>query len=217
MQSRKDAVLWAWLAHNKVSRTFQGSCTIQCWYGQARPGWCSVQLQLQRSALQAGLLGPCLSPAFPPVALAPSAPGPHLACPCAAVLCCAVQVSGRLARTERENPSEADPAFPHVIWPTAQQCPACRKSPLLTNGDIPDWDLDAVYAFLIEYYTGEKLRAGEGEGGQQPGLRGLLAQRTKRASWLEAIFVCGVVGGVVYMVLKGSTQYRLRKSESRLL
>lgn len=124
-----------------------------------------------------------------------------------------MQVNGRLAQQEREQPGTADPKWPHLAWPTPQQCRQCRKSDKLggKRGDIPDWDLDAVYQFLVRYFG---TATGEGE---ELGLRGLLRKRNKHASWVEAGIVCGAVGAVVYLALKGSAQYKLRKSESRLL
>ncbi len=97
-------------------------------------------------------------------------------------------------------------------WPTVQQCPGCRKSAALTgpHNDIPDWDLEEVYRFLLRFY-GSSSEAAE------PGMRGLLKKRTKSASWTEATLVFIAVGAVVFMVLRGSSQYRLRKSESRVL
>ena len=126
----------------------------------------------------------------------------------------AAQVNGRLAAQEHEEPETADKEWPHLIWPTAAQCPRCRKSAALSgkNGDIPDWDLPQVYDFLVAYYSG----SGGGAAAEQ-GLRGLLKRRTKHASWVEAGVVCGAVAGVVFMVLRGSQQYKLRKSESRVL
>lgn len=75
-----------------------------------------------------------------------------------------------------------------------------------------------MYQFLLAYYSGGGAGgAAGGVWGAEQGLRGLLVRRTKRASWAEAGLVCGAVGAVVYMALKGSAQYRMRKSESRLL
>ncbi|GAB4818980.1 hypothetical protein N2152v2_006026 [Parachlorella kessleri] len=124
----------------------------------------------------------------------------------------ALAVNGRLAASERKDPGMADKQWPHVAWPTQQQCPACRKSDTLSgpNSDIPDWLEEEVYKYLTGFYSG---------GGQsgELGMRGMLRQRTKGASWPEAALVCGVVGAVVFLVLRGSHNYRLRKSESRLL
>lgn len=69
------------------------------------------------------------------------------------------------------------------------------------------WDEDAVYRFLLNYYSGQQLEAEAGPAGLQ----------ARHTSWADVALVAGLVAGCLYIVLRRSGQYSLRKTVSRSL
>ena len=69
------------------------------------------------------------------------------------------------------------------------------------------WDEDAVYRFLLAYYSGEApLDAAPASG-----------LRSRRSSWGDAGLVVLLVAGCVYALLRRSGQYAMKRVHSRNL
>ena len=119
------------------------------------------------------------------------------------------QVNRRLS-VEADESGHGDPESPHIQWPSAEQCPPCHK--VLGPDGEGGWDEDAVYAYMRLYYDG-KHTAAEVLG------RRLRAEgkRNPRASWPAAFGITGGVCAAVYLALRRSGAYGLRKNSSRLL
>jgi hypothetical protein len=64
-----------------------------------------------------------------------------------------------------------------------------------------------VYRFLLAYYSGEGSIAGS-KGG---------SLHARHSGWGDAALLAALVAGCVYGVLRHSSQYGLRKAESRIL
>lgn len=116
------------------------------------------------------------------------------------------KVNERLAREDKEPGS--DPSFPHIQWPPHELCGGCRRG--------EGWAEEELLRFLNNYYA-----FGGGEGGGLPevrNLQGLAGKRTAPAGWLDAGGLCGAVLVVVYLSLRNSGQYTLKRAaSSRLL
>lgn len=65
------------------------------------------------------------------------------------------QVNKRLAKEEAAT-GESNAKRPRTVWPTKELCTDCLKRPSddnkATGKDEPDWDNDAVYKWLVDWY-----------------------------------------------------------------
>ena len=89
-------------------------------------------------------------------------------------------------------------------------CSKCRQAEGqgASKEEAVPWDEDAVYTFLLSFYSG------------QPAAGGILvngAAGRARTSWMDAGLVLALVAALVYATLRGSAQYALKKSDSRSL
>lgn len=71
------------------------------------------------------------------------------------------EVNARLARVEAEQGS-GDPLFRKSLWPPPELCPACHGPAADQAAGVADWEEDAVYAFLLQFYNAP--RAGRARG-----------------------------------------------------
>lgn len=119
-------------------------------------------------------------------------------------------VNRRLAAEEAADSSRGDPASPHVQFPPTSLCSKCRKAEGQGGAqeEAVPWDEDAVYDFLLSYYSGKQLAAAGTAGG---------GPRGRHSSWGDAALVALLVACCVYAALRRSGQYALRKSGSRSL
>uniref|UniRef100_A0A7S0WFK3 Sulfhydryl oxidase n=1 Tax=Pyramimonas obovata TaxID=1411642 RepID=A0A7S0WFK3_9CHLO len=73
------------------------------------------------------------------------------------------QVNLRLAKEEAATDT-GDPAFPKMQWPSPASCPPCRTTEVLhmdqASQDGADWNMDAMYEYLLWYYGEGKRPAG---------------------------------------------------------
>lgn len=74
------------------------------------------------------------------------------------------RVNARLASTEAATPGDGDPAHPKVQWPPQALCPACA-APAPGPGGAPQWNEDAVAAFLMDWYRPDEGGAAAAAGG----------------------------------------------------
>ncbi|KAI7845151.1 hypothetical protein COHA_001196 [Chlorella ohadii] len=118
-------------------------------------------------------------------------------------------VNRRLAAEEDEDPTKGDPAAPHVQFPPASLCPQCRRAEegAAASDEAVPWDEEAVYRFLLAYYSGEAL----------PDAAPASGLRSRRSSWSDAGLLVLVVAACVYALLRRSGQYALKKVHSRSL
>ncbi|KAL4857301.1 Sulfhydryl oxidase 1 [Chlorella vulgaris] len=115
-------------------------------------------------------------------------------------------VNRRLAAEDKaEDPASAS----HPQFPPATLCSTCRHEVqgVAEDDEAIQWDEDAVYRFLLNYYSGQQLEAEAGPAGLQ----------ARHTSWADVALVAGLVAGCLYIVLRRSGQYSLRKTVSRSL
>lgn len=119
-------------------------------------------------------------------------------------------VNARLVIQEKESSNGGgDPAYPKVQWPTNEMCDEC-------NVETERWNEEAVYRFMMKFYhgKGEESRAAVKKSAVSVGGSGL----KRKSGWLDAVGLCLIVSGVVYLGLRSNVQqYGLKKSAVRLL
>lgn len=138
-------------------------------------------------------------------------------------------VNARL-KIEEEEASVGDPEYPKIQWPPEELCKSCSR---LTSSsqDIDDivdrsWNEDAVYEFLIKFYTAGKsdndsstasaVRGRNGSVKSNTAMNeGVVKQGNFYSSWEFAFILVSGVGGGTYFMLKTSGQYNFRKSLNR--
>lgn len=187
--SKRDAALWLWRAHNIVSRG-AGRCGAgPCCNGAAPAAVGFVGVSAVKPLSQRLIRS--TQPLFPIPTRAPR-----------------LQVNKMLGA---KDAVDGDPLFPHVPWPPRELCPACRRGGDggdggggLAPGQQPDWDEDAVYAFLLQFYGLQDNGPGAADGGRAAAGR----------SWAAAAGLCSAVFGAVLASLRGSKQYALKRSRS---
>jgi thiol oxidase len=110
------------------------------------------------------------------------------------------EVNARLAK-EEELAGTTDVLYPKQQWPLPEMCKGCRTS----DGE---WDDDAIYSFLLKIYgVGDEVRASVWSTGSR--LNG------SHSRWTDAFLLCAGISAMVYIALRGSGQYAIRRNFSR--
>ena len=125
-----------------------------------------------------------------------------------------LQVNRRLGSEEAAEPSKGDSSAPHIQFPPRALCSKCRQAEGqgASKDEAVPWDEDAIYTFLLSFYSGQPAASGVAGGALVNGAAG-----RKRSSWMDAGLVLALVAALVYATLRGSAQYALKKSDSRSL
>lgn len=139
-------------------------------------------------------------------------------------------VNARLKKEEAaEDAAVGDPEYPKIQWPPEELCISCSSLNSSSQGnDSVDrsWDEDAVYEFLVKFYsasdsdndsrTASPVRGRDGSVPSDTGVNGgVVEQGNFYSSWEFAFILVSGVSGSTYFMLKASGQYNFRKSLSR--
>jgi thiol oxidase len=125
-------------------------------------------------------------------------------------------VNARL-KLEEEEASAGDPEYPKIQWPPQELCASCSRSNQDGSSVERVWNEEAVYEFLLKFYSpgsGSGVKHTTGSSGELNG-GGVVKNGNFYSSWEFAFILVSGVGGGTYFMLKTSGQYNFRKSLNR--
>ena len=121
------------------------------------------------------------------------------------------RVNGRVAGAEAEA-GDGDPKHPKQPWPSSAACPACRAPAPGPDGS-PQWNGDAVYAYLVKYYAPAGAVARSGTAAVRRELRAPPGSRLAVGPHpLAALALFGVVAVAVAVLARQSQVPRRGKA-----
>lgn len=119
---------------------------------------------------------------------------------------CCVEAAGGLLLGTLPYLRDASQLPPPTLQPPSPPCRRAEEGAAASDEAVP-WDEEAVYRFLLAYYSGEA----------PPDAAPASGLRSRRSSWSDAGLLVLVVAACVYALLRRSGQYALKKVHSRSL